>query len=191
MAKYIDEGRKEPIVITTARKIAEISAGTARSLGRDVTDETRQLIQLEGIHAWTRERWEYVKDPAGIELIKTPSRMLRELDIPEALSTAMWEPIREAMAARLKKDPAALSLPIPKVTGDSDEAVVLVLALAAALDIGPLKMRLGGTEGVIHYVWGAAYAAGEWRDCDILHPEFGKHHPFDIIEEMEIPIADR
>lgn len=174
MGKHIVEGSKDPLVITTARKIGELAIAAARQLGREVNDDTRDLICLEGLHAWCRRRFEYLADPAGIELIQSTNRMLRGLDIPEEIATAFWEPIRDALAKKANKDPATLTLPDPKVTGDSDEAVILSLSLAVALNITPVKIMLGGSDGQVHYAWGAVWAGG-WTHLDILHPTFGAH----------------
>ncbi len=174
MGKHIIEGAKDVLVITTARKIGELAIGAARQLGREVNDDSRSLICLEGIHAWCQHRFEYLRDPSGTELIQSSNRMLRGLEIPEELATAFWEPIRDAMAKKAEKNPSTLTLPNPKITGDSDEAVVLSLSLAVALNITPVKMMLGGSDGQVHYVWGAAWA-GKWTHLDILHPTFGEH----------------
>lgn len=184
LSKYILEGAKDPLVIATAQKIAELSIATARQLKRKITDETRDLIVLEGLHAWCRANYEHVPNPPGVEIIKTPRRMLRELEIPEEFAGAMWEPIRDAMA----KQPDKLTLPKPKVTGSSAVAVCLVLTLAAAAGITPLRMRFGRTDGVIHYVWGNVFAAGKWHDIDIREPKFGKHVKFSHYELVEIPL---
>ena len=192
MVKFIQAGRKDPVVIETARDIAHLSVQVSGQLGREVTDDNRDLVHLEGIHAWCRERFAYVQDPVGIELIQTPQKMLRGLQVtPEALES-YWKPIRKAMevtlASKYGAAVAAATVPAPKMVGDSDEAVVIVLALAAAIGIEPLRMRLGGKEDVFHYVWGSAVVMGAWHDVDILHPEFDKHHEFKIYREMEVPL---
>lgn len=102
--EYIQDGHKDPTVIGTAQKIAELAAGTARQLGRKITPENSDLAWLEGIHAWCHDRFELVSNPTNAELLKTPGRMLRELEIPEAISMAMWEPIRDAMAKAAGKN---------------------------------------------------------------------------------------
>ncbi len=192
IVRLIQEGRKDPVVIETAREIAQLSAQISRQLGRPVTDENRNLIQLEGIHAWCRERFEYVQDPTGIELIQTPQKMLRGLKVsPEALES-YWKPIRKAMEVTLpSKQGAAVvasTVPGPKMVGDADEAVIIALTLAAAIGIQPLRMRLGGKDNTFHYVWGSAWAMDEWHDFDILYPEFGKHPNFKIYREIEVPV---
>lgn len=189
MIRFIQEGRKDPLVIETARKVAELGAGTARQLGREVTNENRSLIQLEALHAWCRDQFEYIADPVAVELIQTPARQLRRLEFPEEMASGIWAPIRKAMAAREGRSAESLTLPRPKMCGDSDEAVIISLALAASLGIEPLKMRLGGSRGSIHYVWGAAWAAGAWQDFDILHEKFGDHAAIEPMGEIEVPFA--
>jgi hypothetical protein len=184
ISQYITEGCKDPLVIAAAQKIAELSIGAARKLGRKVTEKTRDLIALKGIHAWCHANFEHVPNPAGAEVIKTPNRMLRELEIPEELARAFWEPIRDSMAKKSKK----LAMPKPRITGSSGVAVCLLLTLAAAVGITPMRMRFGGHEGVVHYVWGQVFADNRWHDVDILLPKFGRHQEFEHYEVVEIPI---
>ena len=191
MAKYIIEAGHDPFVVMTARKIAHLAVSTARQLDLEVDDNTKPLIWLRGIHAWCWEFFEYVRDPLDVEMIQTPNRMLRQLIGPREVSRLMWEPIRDAMAKKEGVDPATLPFPTPKVTGDSDEAVILSMSLAAAIGITPLKIMLGGADKRIHlgqvitYAWGAVWAAEEWHHLDILHDTFGKHHT-DLYEEYPI-----
>ncbi len=186
IVKYVQEGHKDPVVIATAQKIAELAAGTARQLKRKVNGETKEAIWLEGIHAWCHANFEHVSNPANVELLKTPGRMLRELEIPELLSRAMWEPIRDRMAKAAGKDPSKLKLPSPKITGNSALASCLVLTLAAAVGITPLQLRFGGTAGALHYAWGGAHTNGQWYDLDILLPKFGKALKFECYEDVDI-----
>ena len=192
MIKMVQAGRRDPLVITTARKIAELSVAAARQDGRRApTGGMSGTHVLDGIHAWGREHFEYVDDPAGIELIQTPARMLRQLEVPRALHEAFWDPIRRGMTAgRRKQDwsPRRRAAPAPRITGDSDEAAVLALALAAAVGISPLRFGLGGHDGSLHYAWGEAYADGAWRIVDLLHEERGAHPTFETVSSAEIPL---
>lgn len=188
MVKFIQEGRKDPLVIETARKVAELAADASRQIGRDVTVEKRPLIQLEALHAWCRDNFVYMADPVAVELIQTAPRQLRRLEFPEELTSGFWTPIQKLAAAKARVDVGTLTMPKPKMVGDSDEAVIISLALAAALGIEPLKMRLGGQNKAIHYVWGAAYADGKWRDFDILHEKFDEQAPIELLDEMEVPL---
>lgn len=188
MVKFIQEGRKDPLVIEVARKVAEMSQEAARQTGRKVTDDNRDLIHLEGLHAWCQDNFVYVRDPAGIELIQTAPRQLRRLNFPPELASAFWAPIQKLAAAKARVDMKAMKLPDTKMVGDSDEAVIISLALAAALGIQPLRMRLGGVNNIIHYVWGAAHLNGKWHDFDILLPKFYMSASVDLIDEMEVPL---
>ena len=177
MEKCVLEGRTDPLVVETARKIAELSAGTARQLGRKVTPANRDLIHLRGIHAWCYDRFVYMMDPVGVELIQTANRQLRRLNMPDEFAEVMWAPIKKAMKtgvpASKKKRP--LRLPQPMMVGDADEAAIISLTLVAALGIHPLEFRLGGRDDQITTVWGGVWAAGKWHDFDILFPTFGGH----------------
>lgn len=188
MIRFIQEGRKDPLVIEVARKVAEMSTEAARQTGRTVTDDNRDLIHLEGLHAWCRENFLYMRDPAGIELIQTAPRQLRRLNFPPELASGFWAPIQKLAAAKARVDMKKLHLPDAKMVGDSDEAVIVSLALAAAIGIQPLKMRLGGRNKVIHYVWGAAAVDDKWRDFDILMDKFDGPPPVELLDEMEVPL---
>lgn len=174
IVKMIQEARTDPLVIETARKIAVLSTS-----GRKMKDELdRRFYTLKGIHAWCKHNFVYVDDPAHVELIQTPNRMLRGLQIPPQLHMAMWKPIAKELGGKLPK---------PKIAGDSDEATTLVLALAAAVGFEHLMIRFGGTDGTIHYAWGGVSTDGYTYDLDILHPKFDDHHTKHL-EDMEVPI---
>ncbi len=188
MIKLIQDGRKDPLVFEVARKGAEMSTAAAQQTGVKVTDDTRDLIHLEGLHAWCRDNFLYMRDPVGIELIQTAPRQLRRLHFPPELASGFWAPIQKLAAAKARVDMKAMHLPDAKMVGDSDESVIISLALAAALGIQPLKMRLGGHGKEIQYVWGAAHVDGKWHDFDILLPKFNTAASLDLIEEMGVPL---
>lgn len=175
MSKMIQDAKSDPLVIATARKISAITTSS-----RKAREGERDLLVLKGIHAWCKSNFEHVKDPVNIELIQPPNRMLRELEIPPQLHMLMWKPIAKVLGGKL---------PRPKMTGDSDESTTLALALAAAVGIAPLRIRLGGIDGTICYGWGAAQTAGKWWNLDILTPGFNKYPKgFQIIEEVDVPL---
>ena len=141
MEKCVIEGRTDPLVVETARKIAELSAGTARQLGQKVTPANRDLIHLRGVHAWCRDRFEYMRDPVGVELIQTAPRQLRRLNMPDEFASGMWAPIKKAMKTGVpaSKKKRSLKLPRPMMVGDADEAAIISLTLVAALGIEPME----------------------------------------------------
>lgn len=173
MIKFIQEGRKDPLVIATARKIAALTNTGHRQKG-----EKQHLRQLHAIHAWCVANFFYVNDPVNVELIQTPNRMLRELEIPALLHKAMWGPLR--------KQDWSPRMPAPKMTGDADEATIISLALAAAIGIEPLQISLGGTDGTLHTCWGRANIGGKWVNIDVLHPKFGGHQKCEELEHMDV-----
>lgn len=176
MAKMVEEARKDPLVISTARKISALST-TGRKIANG--DRQRNWFVLKGIHAWCRDNFEYVSDPVGVELIQTPNRMLREIQIPPQLHMLMWKPIAKALGGKL---------PRPKITGDSDESAILGLALAAAVGIAPLRVMFGGNGGAIHYAWGAAEINGKWKHIDPLSTKFDAHPVFESVDYLDIPL---
>jgi hypothetical protein len=172
MIKMIQEAKSDPLVIATARKISALTTS-----GRKIREGERDLIVLKGIHAWCKGHFEYVRDPVNTELIQTPNRMLRELEIPPQIHMLMWKPIAKVMKG---------TLPRPKITGDSDESSILSLSLAAAVGIEPLRIMLGGNDGAISYAWGAAYTAGRWWNLDIMTPGFNKYPKIDVIKNVGV-----
>lgn len=183
MVKMIEEGRKDPLVIETARKIAALATSGRKLKGGG---RERDLWVLKAIHAWCRANFEFVKDPVGVELLQTPNRMLMQLAIPPLLHKAMWEPIGKVLGGKM---------PAPKMNGDADEATTLSLALAAAVGIAPLKIMLGGAEGAVYTCWGAAYAGGAKKsepaqmwDMDILHDKFGSHQAAEQLEDVDVTL---
>ena len=190
IVRFIQEGRKDAIVIDTARDVAHLAVQVAEQLGIKVTEENRDQIHLEAIHVWCRDRFVYVRDPVHMELIQTPARHLRRLEANanwESYSRRFVERMKQELATKFGKSMEASIVTAPMMTGDSDEAVTISLAMAAAIGIEPLQLRLGGHDKQIHYVWGAAYVGGKWVDFDILHPEFGAHGDVEHYEDMAIP----
>lgn len=188
IAKFIVEGKRDPLVIATAHKIAELSAGAARQAGGKLAKEPREVSWLRGIHAWGRDHFLHVPNPSSTEILKTPARMLRELEIPEEFARAFWEPIRDAIAKAAGRDPATLELPKPRITGSSGVAVCLGLSLAAALGLGPLRMRLGGHGEALHHVWGQVQAGDRFHDLDLMLPKFGDAERFDTYALVDVPL---
>lgn len=174
MIRMIQDARKDPLVISLARKIAAVASDPPGPAPCG-----QELYWLRGIHAWCRANFQFVNDPVGIELIQTPNRMLRELQIPSELHAAVWAPIGKAIGGKL---------PEPKMTGDADEATIISMALAAAVGIEPLRIQFGGADGTAYTCWGQAYVDGKWVDCDILHETFGKHQEVQKFEHLDIPI---
>lgn len=172
MIRMIQDARKDALVISLARKIAAVSSSEQDGAGRE-------LYWLRGIHAWCRANFTFVHDPVGIELIQTPNRMLRELQIPAELHLAVWAPIGKAMGG---------NLPPPKMTGDADEATVISMALAASIGIEPLRVVLGGTDNMIHTCWGQAYVDGKWVDIDVLEEWGPKNGRCKAFEHMDVPL---
>lgn len=164
MVKMISDGRKDQLVIATARTIAGMAMSSA---GETISQEDREIIQAKALHAWCRENFTSVKDPVNVELISTPNRMLRSLHMPRLLQEMVWAPIGKALGKP--------EVPFLKIAGDSDESTILILALAAAIGLEPLRIELGGQDDTIHYAWGGIFAGGKWNDVDILHDTFGLH----------------
>lgn len=190
--EYVRQGRTDPLVVDTARYVSMLSRETAEQMGFEVTPENAKLIDLEGLFYWVRNKFCYVDDPTGAEVMQTAARMIRQMETPREILEWIWAPIRDGMAEARGVDQGLLHVPEGKAIGDCEEGVILILTLAASLDIAPIKFRFGGNEGTLHHVWGSAFAGGEWREMDVTqkHLAFDQHLPFDHYDEFEIELTE-
>lgn len=196
MVAYVQEARKDPLVIDAAR-LAAVHFGkfveemSARE-GKPIIAHNNKTIALEGIDIWCRHHFCYVNDPANVEFMQTPRRMIKQTRVPREVLEHFMEPYYKAMEnADASFDRASYSPP-PLYIGDCEEAVSLMLGMCAALDITPIKFRFGGTGGTLHHVWGQVQADGEWYDSDLTEPEYrlGDFSDFEHYDELEIPLYE-
>lgn len=173
--RYVQEGSKHPLIVSTAKRIIE----DYRSW-RKREDALKDGETLKVIHGWARSNYAYVPNPPNITLMETPIRQVKRLLVPQETEAMLYEPfIRDA--GSLMKPQA------PKITGSLANSVTLVLSLVAAMGVGPLRMRFGGSDGTLYYPWASAYAGGRWYDLDILRP-FDEPELFAQVEDVEVPI---
>ena len=184
MNKMIVEGSSDSLVVDTARVVAAAALDVASQLGRCI--ENRDLVALQGLHAWLHSQFVYMGDPVGVELLQMPNRMLRALQTPELILRPIWEPIADAMAAPHQR--ASLKPPRPKITGASNEAVVISLAMAGALGMRDLTMMLGTQKKAnpFHYVFGKVKLGDFEIDFDILHAKFYTRYSFERFAEVPV-----
>lgn len=194
MAKYVEEGRRDPIVVDAARLMAAHWGKIVQELsaqdGNPVDVHNNKVIQLEAIDVWCRSVACYLNDPTGVELIQTPRRMVKQTRMPREVLSPFLEPFYRALEASNPSFVRA-SREIPSIaTLDCDEGAILVCSLAAALDIGPVAFRFGGSGGTLHHVWAYVQADGQWWNSDITDPTFklGDFSEFEAYEEYEIPL---
>lgn len=194
MAKYVAEARRDPVVIDAARMAASQWAKIVEQLSQEEGDpvdvHNNKTIALEGIDIWCRSHFVYQNDPAGIELLQTPRRMVRYTRMPREVLAHFMEPFYRALEQENPSFDRARVAPAPVFSGDCDEGATIVCAMAAALDITPVSFAFGGNDETLHHTWARVKADGTWYDSDITEPTFrlGDRSNFDHYEEYEVPL---
>ncbi len=95
------------------------------------------------IRAWIVSRFQFVRDPSGVELLKSPAYMLGERDRTG------------------------------RIAGDCDDAAILGAAIALATGYRVRWVLLGFTPGAPFkhvFAEAAPTAAGPWTDFDVTKP---------------------
>lgn len=194
MAKYVSEARRDPVVIDAARMAAShwgrIVAQISEQEGRPIDVHNNKTIALEGIDIWCRNNFVYQNDPAGIELLQTPRRMIKMTKMSREVLAHFMEPFYKALEI---EDPGLYRGKIetaPVCSGDCDEACLLICSMAASIDITPVSFSFGGGGGTLHHTWARVQADGTWYDSDITEPTFrlGDKSIFDHEEEYIVPL---
>lgn len=194
MVKYVQDGRKDPLLIDTARQIAsgygEFVAEMGRRDGRTIDVHNNKTLYVEGIDLWCREHFTYVNDPPNVEVIQTGRRMLKQTKLPREIIAHIMEPFYKAMEEADPSFNRSSYTPPPRYTGDCDEAAVMFCTLCACLDIAPVQFRFGGNDGTLHHVWSRVQADGNWYDSDLTEPGYrlGDFSQFAAYESVEIPL---
>lgn len=192
MANQIKEQYSHPAIIDASRQIAtrwgRFVEDTFARRGENISVAGSESVQLEGLFIWCEHHFVYVNDPIDKEVIQSPLREYRQTKLGLDFIEMIMEPFYLALEA---DDPEFVREdyePPPLYVGDCDEALVLVLSMAAALGMHPIKFRFGATDGEIHHVWGQVTADGEPYDIDLTVPHYslGDYGDYDHYEEMEI-----
>ena len=194
MVRYVQEARKDPLVIDAARQVVSrggrfIEEMSARN-GRPISSHQNKVVQAECIDLWCRDVFYYVNDPANIEVIQTPRRMIKQTMISREVIDHVMGPFYRAME---RDDPSFYResyTPPPLYAGDCDEPSALMMAMCAAVEIQPVKFRFGGSNGTLHHVWGCVNCDGEWYDSDLTEPGYklGECSEFEHYEDLEVPL---
>jgi hypothetical protein len=194
MVRYVQEARKDPLVIDTARQVAAhfgsfVQEMSARE-GKPIDPHQNKVIQAEGIDLWCRHHFYYVNDPSNVEVIQTPRRMIKQTKIAREVIEHLMEPFYRAMEKEHPEFVRGSYTPPPLYVGDCDEPASLMMAMCAALEIAPVKFRFGGSNGSLHHVWGCVSCDGDWYDSDLTEPQYrlGDFSQFEHYEELEVPV---
>lgn len=190
MLESVKDSRREPLVVDTARYLAQGAVDYAIQMGENVTEANQKLYMLEGFHWWCQHYCFFLQDPTGIEYFQIPQRMIRQKLTPVEILEWIWSPVRNGMALSRGIDPSSLSTPEGKASGDCEEFVALELAFCVSVDIYPVKFIFGGNDGTLHHVWGAAHTGDGWHQSDPTQKGFKLDEtlPFDHYDEVEVPL---
>lgn len=177
MVEYVKHYSGHPLVIRTARRIAELC------------EAKDKVCEMAALFAWTKEHYRYVNDPVDKEAIQTPVSMIRDITTPsEVLEAILGPELIERMngfgvghsmmgyqtgrvlaAACFEHGVDGLH---PRASEDCDSGAVFIASLLASIGITP-RFRFGGQKRGnacnYHHVWTQAYDShsGKWVDMDV------------------------
>ncbi len=101
MCRLVKDGRKEKLVVDAAREAAArysiLVQDYAQSRGEEVEIHQNKVLQAEACDILMRHLYFYVNDPAGIEVIQTPERMVRHARLPIDALRKFMEPFYAAL----------------------------------------------------------------------------------------------
>lgn len=192
MGAQIKEQYANPEIIDCARQVAGrwvrfVEDQMARR-GEPYRVGNSQAVRLEGIDIWCRHHFVYCNDPNDKEVIQTPVRELRQTKLGSEFVNMLMEPFYREIEAQNSEFDRQAYQPPPLFVGDCDEALTLLLSMASALGMRPIKFIFGATGDQIHHVWGQVTADGETYDIDLTDPAYklGDRGAYDYTEEYEI-----
>lgn len=103
MVKYVQDARKDPLMIDTARVICanfgKFVEEMSRREGKPISAHNNKTLYVEAIDLWCREYFCYVNDPPNVEVIQTAPRMVKQTKIPREVIEHIMEPFYKAMEA--------------------------------------------------------------------------------------------
>lgn len=101
MCRLVKDGRKEKLVVDAAREAAArysvLVQEYARDRGEEIEVHQNKVLQAEACDILCRHLFFYVNDPASIEVIQTPERMVRHARLPIDALRAFMEPFYAAL----------------------------------------------------------------------------------------------
>lgn len=101
MVTYVQDGRKDPLMIETARQLCsaygDFVAEMGRREGQEINVHNNKTLYVEAIDLWCREHFTYVNDPPNIEVIQTGRRMVKQTRVPREVIASIMDPFFKAM----------------------------------------------------------------------------------------------
>jgi len=175
LIRYVQDGCRHPLVISTARRIVEEYLPWLRR-----GEVLKEVDVLRVVHGWAQANYQHVPNPPGVDIIETPVRQIKRLLVPPEAEAMIYEPFIRDARTLMKPQP-------PRITGSLANSMSLVLSLLPALGVRFVRMRFGGQDGTVYYPWASARAGGRWHDLDILRP-FDDPEAFEHVEDINVPL---
>jgi hypothetical protein len=198
MVFYVQEASKDPFMIEHTRKVCQEFSSmmdqAAQMNGGSLAGTSPALLAVGAIDAWCRAHFCYVNDPPNIEVIQTPTRMVKQSQVPATVIRDIIQPFYQAMETVAEPGQVQDYEPPGICYGDCDEGGILFMSQCACApapaDLKPLRFRFGGHEDTLHHVWDRVKAGDEWIDSDLTEEGYnlGDFSKFPHYEEVEVPL---
>ena len=196
MVKYVQDARRDKVVIDTARIVATQYAAFIEQMsderGERIDAYNNKVLFAQGLDLWCRYHFTYVNDPTAYEVTQTPNRMIRMTKVPIDVLRKIMEPFYAAMEELEPTFHRGSHSPRAQFVGDCDEPHCVFLGMCACLDLGDPRFAFGGQGDHLHHVWGRIYIDEVPYDSDFTAPglQFGEKLEFDNYDEVEIPLIE-
>lgn len=186
MTKMVEETRKDALSLDFARIIGTQFARMVEKFstveGQPVPAHNNKTLFLEAIDIWCRRKLGCAGQAApGQPWTEDPKDVVRAVMRPWYEAMDLEDPSRYRMGA---------PPPCPVYVGRHEDATAYFLGLCSCLEVGPVALKFGKTDGVYEHVWGKVMADRRWYESDLSNPDFklGDHFEFADYEEVEIPL---
>jgi hypothetical protein len=184
LADKVANGRKDALLVDCARIIGVhygkmVEHFSAREK-RPVSAHNNKVLFLEGFDTWCRA-WLSPAPRAASGTTEDPREVIAHIMRP------WYEALELDNPAQYQMRPQE---PPPAYVGSPEDATCMVLALAACLDITPVRFAFGMRDDQPERMWGKVKADGEWYDTDVNEPFslLGDRPDYPKYEEVEVPL---
>lgn len=188
LAKLVEDTRKDALSIDFARIIGvhfgQMVQHFSKVDGQPVSAHNNKVLFLEGLDIWCRRMMgcpDQAKKAAGGTWTQNPRDVVLHAMEPWEAAIALPDPSVYVLRSRP---------PAPVYMGRQEDLTAYFMGLAACLEVGPVRFRLGKSNGVYEHLWAKIFADGKWYDSDLSNPQFklGDYYEFEDYDEMEIPL---
>ena len=179
------EGRRDELIVECSRLICghfgRMAEHFSRKERRPVTAHNNRLLFMEAVDIFCRTHLSGMSGAAWGPPTEDPKDIVAHIMTPYFEAMELEDPAQYRMG---KQDA------IPVYKGNDADATALMLALCAAIDVTPIRLRYGIEDGEPKRVWGQVYIDGTWYDSDVMKPDLrlGEHDKFEDYQEVDIPL---